>query len=40
MGFSEFSDISYVLAASKPYDPDEATVTIIGDDLLISWQMP
>ena len=40
VGFSDYSDISYVLAASTPYDPEEATVEIIGDDLLISWQMP
>ena len=40
VGFGEYSDISYILAASIPYDPEEALVEIIGDEVTISWQMP
>lgn len=40
VGFGEFSEIGYILAASKPYKPWEIKAEIVDDDLFISWQMP
>lgn len=40
IGFGEYSEIAYILTASKPEEPALITATIIGSDVLISWQMP
>lgn len=40
IGFGPYSDITYVLTASKPIDPSVIAVKIEGSDVIISWQMP
>ena len=40
VGFGDFSDPGYILAAGVPYEPDKTKVEIIGNKVIISWVMP
>lgn len=40
IGFSEYSDISYILTAVQPSKPSELKVSIVGSDIVVEWLMP
>jgi len=37
IGFGEYSDIAYILTASKPVNPTVITVVIVESNVVISW---
>jgi hypothetical protein len=40
IGYGPLSEISYILTASIPEVPEIISTTIVGSDVVISWQMP
>ena len=40
VGFGEFSDIAYIMAASKPTVPSLITARFSGSDIVVEWTMP
>jgi hypothetical protein len=40
IGFGEYSEIAYILAASKPTEPSLITASFDGSDVKVAWQMP
>ena len=40
VGFGQFSDPAYIVAAGKPYQPTAVVVEIINNQVNLSWTMP
>ena len=40
VGFGQYSEPAYILAASSPYTPDRPIVKFDGSKLFVSWDMP
>lgn len=40
IGFGPYSDVAYILTAVKPSQPDQLDVTIVDDNVIVSWLMP
>ena len=40
VGFSDYSDVAYIVAADIPYMPTAPSAEIVGDELHISWNVP
>jgi hypothetical protein len=37
IGFGEYSEVAYILTASKPVNPTVISVVIVEDNVVISW---
>ena len=40
VGFGEYSEPGYILAAGKPYESDAVIVEIIDNEVIFKWVMP
>lgn len=40
IGYSDYSDVAYILTAVQPAQPTALTVEIVGSDVIVDWLMP